>query len=287
MNEMEYLIKNVIKANKELTRLAYKDRRNKSFVDLDELEFKLYENKETTTNAYYMSSENTVYVNKANFSCFDKKKKYCDRELLKTLQHEMIHCWIDEWIDKMSSYTYVVNFRDDDSFCFSLIVRWFNQYGLGIRVNKKYCHRDDEIANKDIVAAIENGCSFIKLYRMLMQKTKEMDNVLIETNKKLVRLYTEHKIDSAYVVSYNYNQNKKQEIDGTVDNVIIGEMEYNSINFHPEQINSVEFLQEDVCNLIDVCRSVYEEKEPVITKELTDEDYEDGFYMLEWNKREL
>ena len=178
MNNVEYIVKNARKADTILRKIAFPNT-SRSFASIDDIEFcEVFEPEES-----YMAicEENKIIVNTHHFNCWNKK--YCDKKLIETLMHELIHHFIGCWIDDKD---YIKGFSADNSPIFILFVMWFNSrlkdYKIGI--NSKTASSSVKTFYDKEWDIILNG-NFLTLYRECLNIANGFNNVLQEFNADL------------------------------------------------------------------------------------------------------
>lgn len=178
MNEVEYIKKNAYKADTILRKIAFPNV-SRTFASIDDIEFcAVFE-----PEASYMAicGENKIIVNIHHFNCWNKR--YCDKELIETLMHELIHHFIRCWINDKD---YIKGFSSDNSPIFILLVMWFNSrlkdYKIGI--NSKMAPSSVKTFYNKEWDRILNG-NFLTLYRECLNISNGFNNVLQEFNADL------------------------------------------------------------------------------------------------------
>lgn len=126
MMDKKYIYKHLIKAENELTKIAFPTGECK-FVDIDRLEFEYIEDKHTLA-AY---NQKKLYVNKKFLKNNIAKK--INNELVSVLQHELIHFYCD-----IAQKYYRLFTQKDSSPIFHSLITYFNTRGLNIKTNGSF-----------------------------------------------------------------------------------------------------------------------------------------------------
>ena len=197
MNEIEYIKKNAHKADTILRQLAFPNT-SRSFAGIDDIEFVAVF--ESGSNVMATCEEDKIIVNIHHFNCWNKK--YCDKELVQVLMHELIHHFVRSWFNDKP---YVRGFNGDNSPIFILFVMWFNSRlrEYKIELNSNSAPSSVEYFYEKEWARICKG-NFFMLFKECLDIANNFNNVLQDFNEKL------YKLNEKICIGANFKFNSRQ-----------------------------------------------------------------------------
>lgn len=234
MNNVEYIVKNAKKAESILRKIAYPYYR-KSFVDIDDIEFKAVF--EPGDNFLGLCGDGEITINTAYFSCWGKV--YCDKKLVEVLMHELLHHYIKEWFYERNT---LKGFHADESPVFILFVMWFNAHLKDYRIglNSELAHHGVMNIYKDIYSNLDTYC-ITDLYARCLDITRKMDDLITVLNCEL------HEKDVNLFIKCGFNYKLEDDCVGAYiqdEDLIIGII---GLNY----FNDLDSLREDLEAMVD------------------------------------
>ena len=196
-NEYEkYINKYLIKAELELKQIAFPNKQCQ-FIDINKLEIQYITGEKIL--AGYRHTNRNLYIDE-NYLIKSQNKHGYDKEMVQTLQHELIHYYCDENLDELN-----VHFCADSSPIFHSIIVFFNARGLDIKTNDNLDSLYKQYHQDLHKVAINKETTFEELIKYLYQWQKALKSKL-----KLIKEPSRYWGDDPKI---EYNNEKSEYID--------------------------------------------------------------------------
>ena len=193
----EYLWKHIIKSEYILRRLAYPHKRGKHFVNIEHNHGKFIDSEKA--NGRYNPNNNTIEINNEFFEKMYKRKY--DKKLIRTIQHELIHYWID----KHCSSKNIKLLYADSSPLFALVVSYFNKRGCDIGQNYSLKY-EFELFNKEMLSFSENmSYNFENMEVYIQDWINKLDKVIDNYQEKVNNINAEHGTEKVIICTFSFN----------------------------------------------------------------------------------
>ncbi|NFA42119.1 hypothetical protein EXM65_05895 [Clostridium botulinum] len=150
----------------ELRKIAFENSTIKEFVNLSGLLIKYTNN--TGRLAGYKHKNKILEIDEEYFiKC--KSREGINNKFIETLQHELIHYYCDENLDKFSLYS-----GADSSPIFHSVITFFNARGLNLKTNGNLNNLYNEYQKELYELSSQDKTTFKKLLNKLIQWQKEL-----------------------------------------------------------------------------------------------------------------
>lgn len=193
----EYLLKHAEKAEYLLRRKAYPHKRGRHFVDIEDINWEIIDC--GNANGRYNPNNNTIEIDSSFFEKMYKRKYY--KQLIRTIQHELIHCWIE----KHCSSKNVKLLYADASPLFGMVVNYFNKRGCDIGQNYSLGY-EFKLFNKEMLSFAENlSYNFEDMEVYIQGWIKKLDRVIDNYQQKVSNINAEHGAEKVIICTFSFN----------------------------------------------------------------------------------